>query len=146
MKTSERGREAIAAHEGCVLKAYPDPGTGGEPWTIGVGHTGGVKPGDCITHEEAMALLAEDLKTAEAAVNGAVKVPISQGAFDSLVSFTFNVGAGAFKRSTLVRLLNFGDYTGAANEFLRWNRAGGRVMAGLTKRRKEEREMFIEKP
>jgi len=146
VKTSERGKEAIASHEGCVLTAYPDPGTGGEPWTIGVGHTGGVKRGDCITNAEAMDLLADDLQAAEAAVNSAVKVPISQHEFDAMVSLTFNIGAGAFKSSTLVRLLNAGDRRGAGDQFLRWNRAGGRVMAGLTNRRKDEREMFLEQP
>lgn len=145
MKTSERGKEAIAGYEGCRLTAYPDPGTGGEPITIGIGHTGGVKMGDTITHEQAMAFLANDLKTAEAAVN-TLKAPLSQHEFDALVSLAFNIGANAFKASTLVRLLNIGDKKGAANEFRKWIRAAGRILPGLVARREAERTMFLEQP
>jgi len=145
MKISPAGRDRIAAHEGCVLVAYPDPGTGGEPWTIGVGHTGGVKKGDRITREQAMALLAEDLHAAETAVNNAITVSLSQNQFDALVSFVFNVGAGAFRSSTLLAKLNARDYAGAADQFLRWSRAGGKVMAGLLRRRNDERDLFLSK-
>lgn len=130
-------------HEGVRLKAYPDPGTGGDPWTIGVGHTGGVQPGDVITHEEAMAFLADDVQSAEKCVTRCVKVAITQAQFDALVSFVFNVGCGAFSGSTLLKKLNAEDEEGAANEFLKWDKAGGRVMAGLAKRREAEREMFL---
>jgi lysozyme len=143
MKTSDEGRERIAAHEGLRLVAYPDPGTGGDPWTIGVGHTGGVRPGDRITREQAMRYLAEDLATAEAAITAAVRVPLTQNRFDALVSLVFNIGAGAFRSSTLLRLLNMGDYAGAAAQFLRWNKAGGREMPGLTRRRADERDLFL---
>ena len=143
MKTSHAGRDFIAEHEGLRLVAYPDPGTGGEPITSGVGHTGGVKLGDRITHEQAMAFLAADLHTAESAIDNMVKVPLSQQEHDALVSFIFNVGSGAFRDSTLRRFLNAGDRRGAANEFLRWTRAGGREMAGLVTRRKAERALFL---
>lgn len=146
MKTSARGVEAIAGYEGIKLEAYPDPGTGGEPITIGVGHTGGVKLGDVITHEEAMQLLADDLCKAEAAVNNAVRVPISQHEFDALVSLAFNIGNTAFANSTLVRLLNIGDRLGASNEFTRWNKGGGHILPGLVTRRAAERAMFLEQP
>lgn len=142
MKTSPQGREKIAQHEGLRLQAYPDPGTGGEPWTIGVGHTGGVKKGDRITRDQAMEYLAKDLAAAEAAI-AAVRAPLNQNQFDALVSLVFNIGAGAFRGSTLLRLLNMGDYGGAADQFLRWNRAGGRVMDGLTNRRRDERALFL---
>jgi lysozyme len=145
VKTSPAGRERIAKHEGCVLTAYPDPGTGGEPWTIGVGHTGDVKKGDRITHEQAMAFLAADLRTAEVAVETLVKVPLNQNQFDALVSFVFNVGPGAFRGSTLLRKLNLGDYGGAAYQLLVWCRAGGKVMAGLLRRRNDERDLFLTK-
>lgn len=143
MKTSSNGREQIAAHEGLRLVAYPDPGTGGEPWTIGVGHTGGVKPGQRITHEQALQFLAEDLWIAEAAVSSKVTAPLTQNQFDALVSLVFNIGAGAFGGSTLLRLLNLRDYAGAAAQFLRWNKAGGREMPGLTRRRADERDRFL---
>lgn len=146
MKTSQEGKNRIAEHEGISLVAYPDPGTGGEPWTIGVGHTGGVKPGDRITHNQAIDLLAADLATAEKAVNSLVKVPLAQHEFDALVSFVFNVGASAFQDSTLRKKLNIGDRRGAGEEFLRWNKAGGRVMAGLIRRRQAERELFLAQP
>lgn len=142
MKTSDAGLEFIKEHEGIELKAYPDPGTGGEPWTIGVGHTGGVSPGDTCTVEQAMEWLREDVAEAEQAIRQNVHVALNQDQFDALVSFIFNVGGGAFKNSTLLRKLNLGDYEGAENEFQRWNKAGGRVLAGLTKRRLAEEALF----
>ena len=142
MKTSQSGLDFIADHEGLELVAYPDPGTGGEPWTIGVGHTGGVKPGDTCTKHEALQWLAEDVETAEKAVLRMVDVPLSQNQFDALVSFVFNCGAGNFEKSTLLRLLNDLDYDGASEQFQRWNRAAGREMAGLTKRRHAEAALF----
>nr|WP_145550345.1 lysozyme [Variovorax boronicumulans] len=143
MKTSAYVREQIAKHEGLRLVAYPDPGTGGEPWTIGVGHAGGVKKGDKITHEQAMRLLADDLATAEAAVSGAVRVALNQNQLDALVSLVFNIGADAFRSSTLLRLLNMGDYRGAADQFPRWTRASGEILPGLKRRRDEERALFL---
>ena len=143
MKTSQAGIDAIAQREGERLTAYPDPATGGEPFTIGVGHTGGVAEGDTITQEESRAFLAADLATAEAAINRGVKVPVSQNEFDAMVSFTFNVGVANFMTSTLLRLLNIGDHKDAANEFPKWNRAAGRVMAGLVTRRAGERDQFL---
>jgi lysozyme len=143
MNISEAGIDAIAQREGERLTAYPDPATGGEPWTIGVGHTGGVEEGDTITQDESRAFLAADLATAEAAINRGVKVPISQNEFDALCSFTFNVGVANFMTSTLLRLLNIGDHKDAANEFPKWNRAAGKIMAGLVTRRAGERDQFL---
>ncbi len=116
-------------------------------WTIGYGHTAAAGPpvpaaGMTITAGEADAILARDLSRFEAAVARLVTVPLSQGEFDALVSFAFNVGEGALGRSTLLKKLNAGDRAGAAAEFGRWNKAGGRVLAGLTRRRAEERAMF----
>ena len=151
MHTSDEGLEFIAEHEGLRLVAYPDPGSvDGHPWTIGYGHTLGVKRGDTCTKEQAMEWLREDVREAEAAVNRLVKVPLTQGQFDALVSFVFNVGADedtdtlaeGLGDSTLLRMLNSGDYVGAAVQFDRWNKNDGKVMAGLTRRRKDEREMF----
>ncbi len=87
--------------------------------------------------------LAQDLKKFESAVNTAVKVPINQNQFDALVSLTYNIGIGAFKDSTLLKKLNVKDYKGAAEQFPRWNRGGGRVLNGLVKRRKIEMELFL---
>jgi lysozyme len=142
MKTSQVGLDFIAEHEGLKLTAYPDPGTGGEPFTIGVGRAHGVKPGDTCTKHEALQWLAEDVETAEKAVLRCVSVPLNQEQFDALVSFTFNCGAGNLASSTLLKLLNNGDYAGAKEQFQRWNKAAGREMAGLTKRRHAEAALF----
>ncbi|HCJ29398.1 MAG TPA: muraminidase [Pseudomonas sp.] len=142
MKTSQRGIDLIKSFEGLSLTAYPDPGTGADPWTIGYGHTKGVKQGMKITENWAEELLRDDLAEFEAAVNGMVKVRLCQHQFDALVSLTFNIGASAFSDSTLLRLLNSGMYDDAALQFQRWNRAGGNVLAGLTRRRMAERKLF----
>jgi lysozyme len=141
MNISQAGIEAIKDYEGVRLKAYDD-GVG--VWTIGVGHIKGVKRGDEITMAQVDEFLRADLAEAEKAVNARVVVPLAQGQFDALVSFVFNLGGGAFIASTLLKKLNAGDYDAAADEFLRWNKAGGRVLAGLTKRRISERIMFLE--
>lgn len=140
--TSDRGIDFIKQHEGLRLTAYDD-GTGTQ--TIGYGHTKDVPKS--ITKEEAEAKLVQDIEEHEQAVKEAVKVPLTQEQFDALTSFTFNLGAGALKRSTLLKKLNAGDYEGAADEFLKWNKARikGKLspMRGLTKRRQAERELFL---
>lgn len=142
-KTSQRGTAFIKGFESLELKAYPDPGTGGKPWTIGWGHTKGVKPGDRITELEADAFLAEDLAVFELTVKSAVKVPITQNQFDALVSLAFNIGGANFAGSTLVKKLNAGDPIGAADQFPRWKFANGKEMRGLVRRRAAERELFL---
>jgi lysozyme len=139
-RISEAGLELIKLFEGVRFTAYDD-GVG--VWTIGVGHTKGVQRGDTATKEEVDNWLREDVSDAEDAVNRLVESVINQAQFDALVSFTFNVGAGALERSTLLKRLNGKDFDAAADEFLRWNKAGGSVMAGLTKRRIAERKMFL---
>lgn len=148
LKTSAAGRKAITRHEGVRLTAYPDPGTGGVPWTIGVGHTSRAGPpkvvkGMRITAAEADAILSRDLATFEKAVNAAVKVPLNQNEFDALVSLAFNIGSGALKRSSVIKRLNAGDRDGAADAFLMWNKAGGQVLKGLANRREDERKLFL---
>lgn len=113
-------------------------------WTIGYGHTAGVKPGDTCTLEQGHALLEGDVAWAVEAVNRAVTVPLTQSQFDALVSFVYNVGAPAFFTSTLLKKLDAGDYAGAAAEFARWNHQGGEVLEGLTVRREQERDRFLE--
>lgn len=142
MKLSDAGLSLIKRHEGLRLKAYPDPGTGGAPWTIGYGHTTGVQPGQEITQAQAEDYLREDVYWAEDAVRDLVKVALAQNEFDALVSLVFNIGAGAFGRSTLLRKLNDGDKAGAGAEFARWNQAAGKVLPGLVKRRADEAALF----
>lgn len=142
MKISQQGLNLIKSHEGLRLEAYPDPGTGGEPWTIGYGHTKGVKQGDVIDDETATQFLRDDVSWVEDCVNEAVDVDLTQNQFDALCSFVFNVGCGAFQGSTLLRLLNAGNYEAARQQFARWDKAAGKVMAGLTRRRREEAEVF----
>jgi lysozyme len=141
---SERGLAIIREFEGLRLKAYPDPASGGDPWTIGYGHTLDVEPGDTCTLEEAEQWLLDDCADAEVAILRHVKVPLSQGQLDALISFVFNLGAGNFAKSTLLRKLNAGDYVGAWQEFPRWNKAAGKVMPGLSRRRAAEAKLFAQ--
>ena len=141
MKTSQFGIDLIKSFEGCRLEAYKCPAG---IWTIGYGHTTGVEKGQKITQTQAEAFLKHDLKHFENVVNEVVKVAITQNQFDALVSFTYNVGVGALKTSTLLRLLNSGDYIGAAEQFDRWVFAGQIKLAGLVRRRKAEKDLFSE--
>lgn len=140
MRTSDKGIDLIKAFEGLRLNAYRCPA--GVP-TIGYGHTKDVVMGTKITAEDAEELLRGDLEVFEDGVAEAVKLSLTQGQFDALVSFSFNLGVGALRKSTLLKKLNMGDIEGAADEFLKWNRAGGKVLPGLVKRRKAERELFL---
>lgn len=144
MKTSDFGRAFITRWEGCHLKAYLCPAN---VLTIGVGHTaamGDPKPvsGMKITQAEADAILARDLGKIERDVEAAVTVNLNQRQFDTLVSFVFNVGIGAFRKSTLLKKLNASDYDAVPSELMKWTRAGGRVMQGLVNRRKAEADMW----
>lgn len=140
MKTSELGRKDICEYEGVRLKAYLDTG---DVWTIGVGHTGpDVYEGLCVKRSQVDQWLKDDVVEAEDAVNRWVTVPLTQGQFDALVSFTFNLGEGQLKKSTLLRKLNLKDYAGAANEFRRWVYDNGKIQPGLVKRRYGERARF----
>lgn len=140
MNVSDDGIDLIKQFEGCRLTAYLCPAG---VWTIGYGHTGSVNKGDAIDEDEADILLRADLRRFERSVSKLVGVPLSQGQFDALVSFAFNLGGGALQRSTLRQKLNRGDYDGAAEQFMKWTRAGGRVLAGLVRRRQAEYELFM---
>lgn len=142
MKTSDQGLDFIRQFEKFEPKAYPDPGTGGSPWTIGYGHTRGVKPGDVCDEPQAEYWLREDVESAERVIQDYVRVPLTQGQFDALVSFVFNVGVHNFNTSTLLRKINSGDMEGASNEFVRWDHAGGKEMPGLKRRREGEAAIF----
>jgi lysozyme len=145
MVTSPEGRRLLTIREGSRTKAYKDSvGI----WTIGVGHTSmagapHVTPGLVITNAEVDEILSRDLVQFEKVVRDSVKVPLRQNEFDALASLAFNIGGGAFAKSTLVKKLNAGDRPGAANAFLSWDKAGGRKLPGLTKRREAERLQFL---
>ena len=145
MQISDKGLALIKQFEGCKLTAYQDSvGV----WTIGYGWTQPVdgKPiraGMTIKQETAERLLKTGLVSYESDVSRLVKVDLTQGQFDALVSFTYNLGARSLSTATLLRKLNASDYAGAADEFLRWNKAGGKVLNGLARRREAERALFL---
>jgi lysozyme len=175
MRTNQAGQSMIKGYETLELEAYPDPGSDlgkacaakrlpmrdyrkiagwqklkGGPWTIGWGHTGGVKQGDVITAERASELFVQDVERMEAGINRYVTVPLTDNQFSALVVFCFNVGIGdpaqkidGFSTSTMLKKLNAGDYAGAAEQFPRWNKSGGKVMGGLITRRAAEQKLFL---
>lgn len=143
MKLSQRGIDLIKQFEGYSSKAYPDPATGGVPWTIGYGTTNGVKPGMVITAEKAEKMLRDDVAKFESGVSSLVTAPTTQGQFDAMVSLAYNIGLGNFGKSTLLKKHNARCYTCAADQFRVWNRANGKVMNGLTKRRAAERQVYM---
>jgi lysozyme len=141
LRTSPAGMELVTDFEGCRLDAYKCPGN---VWTTGVGHTVSARPGQVLSHEQVAENLVTDVAGAEHIVNRHVRVPLSQGQFDALVSFAFNVGEGNFRSSTLLRKLNAGDYAGACHQLPRWVYSGGQKLAGLERRRLAERDLCLE--
>ena len=141
-KSILKGINLIKTFEGCELTAYYDSvGV----ITVGIGHTGSdVFEGLVITNDEAEKLFKQDIKTFEQVVVSSVKVKLTQNQFDALVSFAYNCGAAALQESTLLKKLNQADYAGAADQFLRWDSDGnGGHIAGLTRRRQDERTLFL---
>lgn len=144
MKTSSAGINLIKEFEGVRLKSYKCPAG---VYTIGVGHTSAagppaVKAGMEITNAQAMKILANDLGQFEDAINDSVKVPLTQSQFDALVSFVFNVGVGAFKKSTLLKKLNAGQYDAVPAELMKWTKGGGKELPGLVRRRRAEAALW----
>ncbi len=146
---SSRGLALIRQFEGCarvradgLVQAYPDPGTGSDPWTIGWGATGAaIGPGTVWTQAQCDTRLADDVARHAAQVAAAIgDAPTNQAQFDALVSFHYNTGK--IGRATLTRKHVAGDFAGAVDEFARWNRAGGRVLRGLTRRRAAEAALY----
>lgn len=139
MTTSKQGVDFIKRHEALRLNSYLDAvGV----WTIGYGHTSTAKKGMTITEAEAERLLVNDLKIAEREVNSH-RLPLNQHQFDSLVSFTFNVGIGAFRNSTLLKRIKIDvNHPDIPNQFNRWIYGGGKVLSGLVKRRKQEANLY----
>lgn len=148
-KLNQAGIDLIKSFEGWRSKAYVDPGTGGEPITIGYGHTTAAGPpsvhlGMTITPELGEQILIRDLAGAIASVDKlAANKKLSDNAFSALVSFTFNLGQGNLAKSTLLKKVNAGDLQAAAAEFGKWNKAAGKVLPGLTKRRAAEAKLFL---
>ena len=136
---SDKGIYTIKKFEGCELIAYQDAvGV----WTIGYGHTKGVSEGDIISSAQAEALLLKELKEYENYVHELVEVPLHQYQFDALVSWTYNLGPTNLKSSTMLKVLNEGKYNEVPDQMRRWNRAGGKVLEGLVKRRDYEARLF----
>ena len=143
MKTSENGLAFIMESEGCVLQIYDDPA--GYP-TIGVGHLITAEDPDFsegITELEAMGILAQDVRRFEMAVNEYVEVWLTQNQFDVLIDFAFNVGVRAFRNSTLLKVLNRGEYNEVPKQLKKWIKAKGRVLQGLVERRDKECEIWV---
>lgn len=138
---NDLGLQLVKEFEGLRLKAYRCPAG---VWTIGYGHTRGVHNGQECTEAEAASWLVEDLLEAESTVKYLVTAPLTENQRAALVSLVFNIGGGNFRTSTLLRLLNAGDYQGAAQQFLKWTKGGGEELPGLKRRREAERALFLE--
>lgn len=172
MKLNEDGINLIKHYESCRLQAYPDPASplaqqlqlppnarkdgweklSGAPWTIGWGSTGiddsveqpvPIGPSTTWTQEHADARLQRDLTAFSSKVEALLKVDLTDNQFSALVSFAYNCGIGNLRSSTLLQLVNRGKFKAAADEFLRWNKAKGKVLKGLTSRREAERRLFL---
>jgi GH24 family phage-related lysozyme (muramidase) len=139
MKISRVGIDLIKSFEGCELHAYK---CAAGVWTIGYGHTAGVKEGDKITHSQADAFLAQDLNHFEDGVMELIR-RATQSQFDAMVSFAFNLGLGNLRKSTLLKYHNKGLYLDAAAQFGCWKYAQGRVLLGLVRRREAERKLYL---
>ena len=139
MQISKEGLALIKKFEGCELEAYK---CAADVWTIGYGSTKGVKEGDSITQEEADDLLLHEMKKYEGYIHDLVSVDLNQNQFDALVSWVFNLGPNNLKASTLLKVLNAKDYEGVPAQIKRWNKAGGKVLQGLIRRREAESLLF----
>lgn len=140
---NDKGLALIREFEGCSLVAYPDPGTGSAPWTIGYGSTRGVVPGMTISQEEAERLLQNDVQATARVVSAILETEINDNQFSALVCFAFNLGCGNLAKSTLLAKLNQRDFSGAADEFLKWDKIAGQHSPGLQRRRQAERALFL---
>jgi len=140
MKAPQASVDLVKLSESCRLVAFkPVPG---DPWTLGYGHTKGVQEGDTCTQEQADEWLVEDMQEAVDAVLRLVKVALTPGQFAALVDFVYNVGAGNFGSSTLLKCINHADMGLAAAEFPKWAYAHGKVLGGLVTRRLREQALF----
>jgi GH24 family phage-related lysozyme (muramidase) len=143
-KIGPRATTLIKSFEGFSLKAYPDPATGGDPWTVGWGSTGkDIKRGTVWTVAQAEERFAAHVAEFEAGVDKAIgDTPTTAAQFGAMVSLAYNIGLGNFRSSTLLKKHIAGDYAAAAGQFVKWNKAAGKVMAGLTRRREAEAKLY----
>ena len=139
MNIGMKGIDMIKHFEGLELNAYQ---CAAGVWTIGYGHTKGVQKGMVISEETAFEMLVEELGEYEDYINTLVTVELNQNQFDAMVSWVYNLGGGNLKASTLLKVLNAGDYAGVPAQMMRWNKAGGKVLEGLTRRRQAEADLF----
>ncbi len=139
MNISNTGIDLIKHFEGCETEAYLCPA--GVP-TIGYGHIKGVQMGDVITEAQAHEMLVEELEEYESYINDFVTVSLNQNQFDAMVSWVYNLGSGNLRASTLLKVLNSGNYSDVPEQIMRWNKAGGKVLEGLTRRRQAEANLF----
>ena len=135
----DRDLNFIREVEGFNREAYQDEGG---VWTIGYGHIKGVSEGMTITQEQAEEMLRDEMAEYEGYVNSLVTVELNQNQFDAMVSWVYNLGGGNLSSSTLLKVLNDGDYAGVPAQMMRWNKAGGKVLEGLTRRRQAEADLF----
>lgn len=142
LKISQEGISLIKKFEGCELTAYQ---CSAGVWTIGYGHTKGIEEGMEITQQEAEDMLVEELHEYENYINDNVTAPLSQNQFDAMVSWVYNLGPANLKASTLLKVLNAGDYDGVPAQIKRWNKAGGVTLDGLIRRREAESLLFQNK-
>lgn len=143
MKLSDAGLNLIKSFESLRLTAYPDPGTGGKPYTIGYGHTGGVSEGDTCTEDEANQYLTSDLQNFCDGVCDLLTINLTDNQFSALVSFAFNCGLHNLKGSTLLQEINDSNFNHITLNFEAWDHAGGHVMGGLLRRRNAEANLFL---
>ena len=139
MNTSAEGIALIKKFEGCELEAYQ---CSAGVWTIGYGHTKDVEEGDTISKDQAEEMLVEELHEYENYVNEYVNVALSQNQFDALVSWVYNLGPANLKSSTMLKVLNEGKYEDVPYQMKRWNKAGGKVLDGLVRRREAEALLY----
>lgn len=141
---NDAGYALVREFEGLRLTAYPDPGTGGAPWTIGYGHTAGVKPGETICKAEADELLTQDVEEVENGLNALIGTArTTDNQFSAMVALAFNIGLANFAKSTVLKRHLLGNYLGASRAFVLWNKAAGSVMPGLTRRREAEAKLYL---
>ena len=139
MNISQEGLDLIKKFEGCELTAYQDSV---DVWTIGYGHTKGVEEGQEITQDEAEEMLASELDEYEGYINDMVECDLEQCQFDALVAWVYNLGPTNLKSSTMLKRLNSNDLDDVPNQIKRWDKAGGKVLAGLVRRREAESLLF----
>lgn len=143
MQLNDAGINLIKSYEALRLTAYPDPGTGGDPWTIGYGHTDGVSQGDTCTIDQANQYLQDDLNQFIQGVTGLLTLELNDNQFSALVSFAFNCGLNNLKHSTLLREINASNFDNVTANFQMWDKAAGSIMAGLLRRRTAEAALFM---